>query len=158
MWPVSLAIVESVIGVLNGVAAFRRGWRNKMPEQIDRPIKLPAKPAGTTVFKINPATWDSHSVNAASHYVDQIFCYVRRGQRVVVDFGQCFGMTEAFMREMLTRFMLVLKERVTEFICIVASEVDTRRVISKVLVDMSDGSKKTYRVGKNGVYRNARGS
>lgn len=77
---------------------------------------------------------------------------------MVVDFGQCFGMTEAFMREMLTRFMLVLKERVTEFICIVASEVDTRRVISKVLVDMSDGSKKTYRVGKNGVYRNARGS
>jgi hypothetical protein len=75
---------------------------------------------------------------------------------VVIDFGQCFGMTEAFMKEMLTRLIGVLKDRISDFISIVSSELETRRVISKVLVDMSQGSKKTYRVGKNGVYRNAR--
>ena len=127
-----------------------------MPVPLDRPIKLPVEPTGTTVFKINPATWDSHSVNSASQYVDQILCYLRRGKKVVIDFGQCFGMTEAFMKEMLTRLIGVLKDRISDFISIVSSELETRKVISKVLVDMSPGSKKTYRVSKNGVYRNAR--
>ena len=110
-----------------------------------RPFRLPEKPSGRVIFKVNPATWDSHSVNTACQYVEQIACYLRQGKAVVIDFNQCFGMTEAFMKELITSLLNLLKDRIFEFISISATEPETQKVITKALVSMSTGSKRTYR-------------